>query len=121
MEEPEECLCGVPTPPVARPLRSCWGNVLRSEEEESEAERLEVEYLLLAQDFGDFVFLLAGFGPLQAALLKVFESGGHGRALHRYRRAAAVLQERKNGCKRDQSLETITAASETQPVPARHT
>ena len=30
----------------------------------SEVEVLEVEYLLLALDFGDILFLLAGFGPL---------------------------------------------------------
>lgn len=57
-------------------------------------ELLEVEYLLLALDFGEILFLLAGFGPLQAALLKVFESGRHGRALHRPRGVTAVLWSR---------------------------
>lgn len=61
------------------------------EEEASEVELLEVEYLLLALDFGEILFLLAGFGPLQAALLEVFEPGGDGGALHRPRGVAAVL------------------------------
>lgn len=33
-------------------------------DEASEVEGLEVEYLLLALDFGEILFLLAGFGPL---------------------------------------------------------
>lgn len=57
----------------------------------SEEELLEVEYLLLALDFGEILLLLAAFGPLQAALLQVFEAGGHGGALRRPRRVTAVL------------------------------
>lgn len=53
--------------------------------------RLEVEYLLLALDFGEILLLFAAFGPLQAALLQVFEAGGHGGALGRPRRVTAVL------------------------------
>lgn len=50
-----------------------------------------MEYLLLALDFGEVLFLLAGLGSLQAALLEVFESGSHSRAFHRSRRAGAIL------------------------------
>lgn len=57
----------------------------------SEVEVLEVEYLLLALDFGEILFLLAGFGPLQAALLEMFEPGGDGRALDRPQGVTAVL------------------------------
>lgn len=57
----------------------------------SEEELLEVEYLLLALDFGEILLLFAAFGPLQAALLQVFEAGGHGGALGRPRRVTAVL------------------------------
>ena len=58
-----------------------------------------MEYLLLALDFGEVLFLLAGFGPLQAALLEVFEPGGDGGALHRPRGVTAVLWEpRENTC-----------------------
>lgn len=59
----------------------------------SEEERLEVEYLLLALDFGEILLLFAALGPLQAALLQVFEPGGHGGALHRPWRVTAVLWE----------------------------
>lgn len=54
-------------------------------------EVLEVEYLLLALDFGEILFLLAGLGSLQAALLKVFEAGRDGGALRRPRGVTAVL------------------------------
>lgn len=58
-----------------------------------EEEVLEVEYLLLALDFGEILFLLAGFGPLKAPLLEVFEPGCDGGTFHRARRVAAVLWE----------------------------
>lgn len=38
---------------------------------------LEVEYLLLALNLGEILFLLAGLGPLQAALLEVLEPCRH--------------------------------------------
>lgn len=50
-----------------------------------------MEYLLLALDFGEILLLLAGFGPLQAALLEVLEPGGDGGALDRPRGVTAVL------------------------------
>lgn len=59
----------------------------------SEEERLEVEYLLLALDFGEILLLFAALGPLQAALLQVFEPGGHGGALRWPWRVTAVLWE----------------------------
>lgn len=55
------------------------------------AELLEVEYLLLTLDFGEILFLLAGFGSLQAALLKVFEPRSDGGAFDWPRRITAVL------------------------------
>lgn len=55
------------------------------------AELLEVEYLLLTLDPGKILFLLAGFGSLQAALLKVFEPRSDGGALYWPRRITAVL------------------------------
>lgn len=64
---------------------------------ERRVEGLEVEYLLLALDFGEVLFLLACFGPLQAALLKVFEPGCHRGALGRPRRVSAVLWEQGQG------------------------
>lgn len=67
--------------------------VMKEADGASEVEVLEVEYLLLALDFGEILFLLAGFGPLEAALLKVFEPGCDGGALRRPRRVAAVLWE----------------------------
>lgn len=70
-----------------------WREQRGEADEASEVEGLEVEYLLLALDFGEILFLLAGFWPLQAALLEVFEPGGDGRALHRPRRVTAVLWE----------------------------
>lgn len=60
-------------------------------DEASEVEFLEVEYLLLAMDFGEIIFLLAGFGPLQAALLKVFEPGCDSGTFHQPQRVTAVL------------------------------
>lgn len=57
----------------------------------SEEELLEVEYLLLALDFGEILLLFAAFGPLQTALLQVLQAGGHGGALRRPRRVTAVL------------------------------
>lgn len=63
----------------------------------SEEELLEVEYLLLALDFGEILLLFAAFGPLQAALLQVFEPGGDGGALCRPRRVTAVLWEPGDG------------------------
>lgn len=62
-------------------------------DEASEVDFLEVEYLLLTLDFGDLLFLPAGFGPLQAALLEVFEPGGDGGSLRRAGRVTAVLWE----------------------------
>lgn len=59
--------------------------------EASEVEGSEVEYLLLALDFREVLFLLAGLGSFQAALLEVFESSSHSRAFHRSRRTGAVL------------------------------
>lgn len=59
----------------------------------SEEELLEVEYLLLALDFGEILLLFAAFGPLQAALLQVFEPGSDGGALRQPRRVTAVLWE----------------------------
>lgn len=59
----------------------------------SEEEQLEVEYLLLALDFGEILLLFAAFWPLQAALLQVFEAGGHSGALGRPWRVTAVLWE----------------------------
>lgn len=52
-----------------------------------------MEYLLLALDFGDILFLFAGFGPLQAALLEVFEPGGDSGTLHRAGGDTAILWE----------------------------
>lgn len=54
-------------------------------------ELLEVEYLLLTLDFGKILFLLAGFGSLQAALLKVFEPRSDGGTFHGPWRITAVL------------------------------
>lgn len=62
-------------------------------DEASEVDFLEVEYLLLTLDFGDLLFLPAGFGPLQAALLEVFEPGGDRGSLRRAGRVTAVLWE----------------------------
>lgn len=59
----------------------------------SEEELLEVEYLLLALDFGEILLLFAAFGPLQAALLQVFEPGGDSGTLRWPRRVTAVLWE----------------------------
>lgn len=50
-----------------------------------------MEYLLLTLDFGEILFLLAGFGSLQAALLKVFEPRSHGGTFYGPRRITAVL------------------------------
>lgn len=50
-----------------------------------------MEYLLLALDFGEILFLLAGFGSFQAALLQVLEPGRHRGALGRPRGVGAVL------------------------------
>lgn len=50
-----------------------------------------MEYLLLTLDFGKILFLPAGFGSLQAALLKVFEPRGDRRAFYWPRRITAVL------------------------------
>lgn len=50
-----------------------------------------MEYLLLTLDFGEILFLLAGFGSLQAALLKVFEPRRHGGTFDGPRRITAVL------------------------------
>lgn len=50
-----------------------------------------MEYLLLTLDFGEILFLLAGFGSLQAALLKVLEPRGHRGTLDGPRRMTAVL------------------------------
>lgn len=52
-----------------------------------------MEYLLLALDFREILFLLARFGPLQAALLEVFEPGCDGGALGGARGVTAVLWE----------------------------
>lgn len=54
-------------------------------------ELLEVEYLLLTLDFGKILFLLAAFGSLQAALLKVFEPCSDGGTFYGPRRMTAVL------------------------------
>lgn len=50
-----------------------------------------MEYLLLTLDFGKILFLLAGFGSLQTALLKVFEPRSDGGAFYWPRRVTAVL------------------------------
>lgn len=50
-----------------------------------------MEYLLLTLDFRKILFLLAGFGPLQAALLKVFEPRSDGGTFNGPRRMTAVL------------------------------
>lgn len=61
--------------------------------QQEEKRLLEVEYLLLALDFGEVLFLPAPFGSLQAPLLEVFESGRHGRTLRQTRGGATVLWE----------------------------
>lgn len=64
-------------------------------DEASEVEFLEVEYLLLALDFVEIIFLLAGFGPLQAALLKVFEPGCDGGAFHQPQRVTVLWEPKE--------------------------
>lgn len=78
---------------VWQPRRRSWGGGGSggAADAASDEELLEVEYLLLALDFGEILLLFAPFGPLQAALLQVFEAGGHSGALRRPRRVTAVL------------------------------
>lgn len=56
-----------------------------------------MEYLLLTLDFGKILFLLAGFGSFQAALLKVLEPGSHGGTFDWPRRITAVLWRTRGG------------------------
>lgn len=74
-----------------------------------------MEYLLLALDFGEILFLLAGFGPLQAALLEVFEPRSDGGALHRPRRVSAVLWEPKE--KKTSKIEAQTSILNASFIP----
>lgn len=92
-----------------------WSEEESGADEASEVEVLEVEYLLLALDFGEILFLLAGFGPLQAALLEVFEPRSDGGALHRPRRVSAVLWEPKE--KKTSKIEAQTSILNASFIP----
>lgn len=81
---------------------------------------LEVEYLLLTLDFGDLLFLPAGFGPLQAALLEVFEPGGDRGSLRRAGRVTAVLWEPRERESNVILIELISACVHVEPAKCWH-
>lgn len=83
------------------------GNFHCEVDSREERQRLEVEYLLLALDFGEILFLFAGFWSLQAALLQVFEPSCNSRTLRRTRRISAVLWDQKRGRHLNNILESF--------------